>query len=95
MYFQGIGRADVIAKLTIVPLITQVLLGISLVPLFGIVGAASTFAVALFVTACLQIIVFLRLANTTMVDSLVIRREDVNIVREFVLNKLKFKKLLR
>jgi O-antigen/teichoic acid export membrane protein len=83
-FFQGIGRADLVAKIAFVPLAVQVGLALSLVSRFQIAGAAAGLLLASLASAAIQIVVFLRLTGTSMRDQLLIRREDAETVWHFV-----------
>lgn len=82
-YFQGTGRADIIAKISFLPLCTQIAMALILVPRFGLVGAALAFATAFMSNAVLQIFFFLRVSQLSFRSHLLISRNDVETVVSF------------
>lgn len=87
-YFTGIGRADLGAKITIIPLCVQIGLAFLLLPLMGLTGAACALSVALFTAALVQAFVFMKISSLSLKDSLLIRKEDLEIVGSFVFSKV-------
>jgi O-antigen/teichoic acid export membrane protein len=84
MFFQGIGRADLIAKIAFVPVLAQLSLGLLLVRHLQITGAAIAFLAALLASTAIQIAVFVRLTGSSARHDLIIRREDIATVWQFV-----------
>jgi O-antigen/teichoic acid export membrane protein len=84
VFFQGIGRADLVAKIAFVPMLAQLSLGLLLIRHLQITGAAIAFLVALLASTTIQIIVFARLSGTSARHALIIRREDITTVWQFV-----------
>lgn len=82
-FFQGTGRADVIARISFCPMCIQITLALLLIPRFGLVGAAVTLLTAFLVNAALQIYFFLRLTRLSLIRDLVFDREDVATVLAF------------
>ena len=87
-YFNGIGRADIIAKINIVPFIVQVGMALTLIPLMGLVGAALAFLVALLSIALVKIFVFLRISDCSLKGDLLIRKEDFQTIKSFISSQL-------
>ena len=85
MFFQGIGRADLVTKVAILPLAMQIIAALVLVPRWAIMGGASALLLALLTTAIVQIIVFIRIAGLDRKD-LVIRMNDIRLVKDFIFN---------
>lgn len=85
VYFQSIGRADLVTKIAIVPLLLQVTFGFWLVPRFEIIGAAVALLAALSATAAAQVYVFIRLSKASLRRDLLVRGEDVKVVTGFML----------
>lgn len=81
-YFTGIGRADIVMKLSILPLIFQLILGFILINNFGIIGAALTFTFSMIIFGILQIIFFLKISNTTY-KNLIPSSEDYLYIYNF------------
>mgnify|MGYP006086317091 CR=1 FL=1 len=88
-YFTGIGRSDLIMKLSIYPLIIQILLGLIFITKFGIFGAAISFTIAMSVFAIIQTYYFNNITNNSC-KTLIPKREDFQYIINFI--KLKFKK---
>ena len=88
-YFTGIGRSDLIMKLSIYPLIIQILLGLIFITKFGIFGAAISFTIAMSVFAIIQTYYFNNITNNSC-KTLIPKREDFQFIINFI--KLKFKK---
>ena len=84
VFFQGIGRADLVAKIAFVPVVAQLSLGLLLVRHLQITGAALAFLAALLASTAIQIAVFLRLTGSSGRHALLIRREDMKTVWQFV-----------
>lgn len=87
-YFFGVDRADILIKIAIVPLVVQVLLGIILIPLMGIVGASLSFLIALLFRSLSQILFFIKLSSCTIRKDLFIRKNDLQIIYSFVKQQL-------
>jgi len=83
MFFQGIGRADLVAKIAFLPFLLQLTVGLLLVQQLEIVGAAFGFLLALLATAILQIVVFVKLTGLPA-RQLWPGREDVATVIDFI-----------
>ena len=88
-YFTGIGRSDLIMKLSIYPLIIQILLGLIFITKFGIFGAAISFTIAMSVFAIIQTYYFNNITNNSC-KTLIPKREDFQFIINFI--KLKFEK---
>ena len=97
MFFQGVGRADLIAKISFVPLIVQIALGLLLVPQFGIIGAALSFLFSLLSTFITQLIVFNKYQDHPFRKTLIISKNDFMIVKEFIVHLIgnRFKWFIR
>ncbi|MCL9683565.1 polysaccharide biosynthesis C-terminal domain-containing protein [Legionella maioricensis] len=87
MFFQGVGRADLVAKVAIVPLILQVFASLVLVPKWGIIGGAVALLFTLLVTSMVQIIVFIKIAGLSS-SELIIRWKDVLLVKDFIIGTI-------
>jgi O-antigen/teichoic acid export membrane protein len=82
-YFSGIGRADLIPKITILPLIIQVLVAYYFIPLMGIVGASIAFLISTTSVAIIQTIVFLKLSHCPL-QGILLQKTDFYILKEFI-----------
>lgn len=83
-YFQGIGRADIVAKISFLPMCLQIICALILVPRLGLMGASVAFLTACIANALLQIIFFLRLTNLSFIKHMLFGREDIDVVLGFV-----------
>jgi O-antigen/teichoic acid export membrane protein len=87
-YLTGSGNVHLLPKLSILPLLLQIILSFFLISDFGIVGIAISYAIS---SACLfifHVIFFLKLTDTK-IESLFIRYEDFKTVKNFLVTKLK------
>ena len=84
-YFTGIGRADLTAKIPILPFLLQVIIAILIIPVLGLSGAAIAFLISVLCLSALQIIVFLNISSCTLRSDLMIRKEDVQMVKDFII----------
>lgn len=83
IYFQGVGRADIVAKAAIVPLAIQVLAALVLVPSIQTVGAAIALSGSLCATALVHIAIFVRMNGIAYLRELIVRPEDIRVVAVF------------
>ena len=88
-YFTGSGRADLVMKLSIVPLILQIFLGFILIRNFDIFGAAATFTFSMILFGLLQIFFFLKLSKTSFNELITVSSEYLYIYNFFKLKILK------
>jgi len=86
-YFAGRGRPDLLPKIAILPLFVQITLTLLLVPQYGVVGAACSFALSAIGLFILQVFFFLKFSELTLTDVL-IRFHDLVTVLTFVRGKL-------
>lgn len=84
-YFQGIGRADLVPKIGVLPVIAQTALGIVLIPRHGITAAAIVLLSAVTISAAVQVYFFVRLSGTSVRRDLLVRRADVQLVSRFLM----------
>jgi O-antigen/teichoic acid export membrane protein len=87
-YLIGSGKVHLLPKLSILPLLLQILLSFFLVPDLGILGIAISYAIS---SACLfifQVVFFLKLTDIK-IKSLFIRYEDFKTIKNFFINKTK------
>lgn len=97
-YFNGINRADIVAKVGVVPLFLQITLALILIPRMGLVGASIAFLCALFFTSLVQLIVFAKISSCEVKTSFIINKDDFNTVLSFLklkLNTISNKRSLR
>jgi len=87
-YFSGIGRADLIPKIAILPLIFQIFLAYSIIPIMGIIGASITFLSSCILVAIIQIIVFLKVSHSPLMN-IVIKKMDFYTIKVFLINQFR------
>jgi O-antigen/teichoic acid export membrane protein len=86
-YLAGSGNAHLLPKLSILPLLLQIILSFSLAADFGIKGIAISYAISSVCLFIFQVIFFLKLTGSK-VESLFIRYEDFKVIKIFLLTKL-------
>lgn len=67
-YFTGIGRADIVMKLSIFPLILQLSLGFILIINFDLIGAALTFTFSMILYGIIQALIFTKISKNSFKD---------------------------
>ena len=86
-YFIGIGRSDLIMKLSIFPLILQIFLGFILIQKYSIFGAAFSFTIAMSVYGLIQTYYFIKISANSY-KTLMPRQEDFLYIINFIKSKL-------
>lgn len=86
-YFSAVGRADVVVRFSVIPVLSQLLLGLLLIPRFRLAGAALSFLLASVITAGSQVWAFKQLSGVPW-GALAVRRDDVATVRAFLARSL-------
>jgi O-antigen/teichoic acid export membrane protein len=82
-YFTGIGRADLIAKISLAPLCCQLLLAFILIPALGLTGAALSILLTMAIDAAIRIIIFVKINRLRWIQNLLPGRADLLIVYGF------------
>ena len=89
-YNAGSGRPEISIYASGLGLVTTITLGIWLIPAYGLAAAGFTSVVAYFVLACIEFIGYLRVSGNGIVESLIIRGEDIrftfNAIRSMATN---------
>ena len=88
-YLSGSGNVHLLPRLSIFPLMLQIILSFLLVPDFGILGIAISYAISAACLFVFEVIFFLKLTDTK-IASLFIRYEDFITIKNFFVTKLKF-----
>ncbi|MBU0672104.1 MAG: hypothetical protein KJ732_03650, partial [Candidatus Margulisbacteria bacterium] len=70
--------------ISFVPLVFQVILGVFLIPVFGVVGAAYAFSLTFIAVAIITILVFCWSTGTTLADVIYVRRADFAVIFVFI-----------
>mgnify|MGYP006093624521 CR=1 FL=1 len=86
-YFIGIGRSDLIMKLSIFPLILQIFLGFILIQKYSIFGAAFSFTIAMSMYGLIQTYYFIKISANSY-KTLMPRQEDFLYIINFIKSKL-------
>ena len=88
-YFSGVGRPDLVSKLTIIPLIAQLILSVMLMPNYGIIGGAIAFSLSSIILSVATMLVFKKLTGAHAQDYL-IKYSDLTYVfkfaRDYIIN---------
>ncbi len=92
-YFGGIGRPDLLPKISILPLIIQVAIAAILMPTLGIFGAALSFLISSVSLSIIKILVFCRLTKFN-ISSFLINRDDIDVLLQFIKEKLNTKGII-
>ena len=83
-YFMGKGRTEIILKLSLIPLLLQVILCKLLIPVYGILGAAFAAAFSYFLIGMVNIFVFVYISKICFSDVLIPKKTDVVLLIDFV-----------
>jgi len=88
-YFSGVGRPDLVFKLSILPLIAQLILAVMLIPNYGVIGGAIAFSLSSIILSLATMLVFGKLTGAKAQDY-VIKYADftyvVNFARSYISN---------
>jgi O-antigen/teichoic acid export membrane protein len=84
-YYSGIGRPDLVTKLSLLPLIAQILLSFMLMPRFGIIGGAIAFSSSNIILSIASMLVFKKLTGASAQDY-IIKYTDISYVANFARN---------
>jgi O-antigen/teichoic acid export membrane protein len=93
-YFQGSGRADLVPKIQLGPVLVQLLAALILTRWWGLDGAALALAIGMTCTGALQVAVFLR-STGSRVRQLVPGRADVRQIRDLLVRSFIYRILPR
>lgn len=86
-YFTGSGKANLIPKISLFPLIIQTLMSFYLVPSIGVIGAAVSFLASSILMLALCIVYFINCSQLSCY-SLIPSRGDVNLIKKFIITHL-------
>lgn len=76
-YLTGRGRPGTATLILVLGLVVNVIANFWLVPRFGILGAATASSLSYALTAVVFVIVFVRVSNRGVIETLVLRRSDL------------------
>jgi O-antigen/teichoic acid export membrane protein len=82
-YFAGSGRADLVWKLALLPLVIQVAALVPMMRLFGFEGAALVVAVSFVAHAVVRMLVWKRLTGESIRMLVFVTRDDFNLLAGF------------
>lgn len=86
-YFAGVGRPDLLPKISLVPLVVQIILATYLVSEYGLVGAAISFSSSSIILSLITIIIYLKFSNTKLF-SLLLKSQDLKLIFTFIWLKM-------
>ena len=86
-YLTGSGNVQLLPKISILPLLLQIILSFCLVSDFGIRGIAISYAISCICLFVFQVTFFLKLTGTK-IESLFIRYEDFKTIKNFFIYKI-------
>jgi O-antigen/teichoic acid export membrane protein len=89
-YYSGIGRPDLLPKLSVIPLVFQGIIALSLMPSYGIIGAAISVLISSIAISIAHTIVFRKLTGAKLKEY-IINRNDIEFVALFIMKTLKIK----
>ena len=90
--FVGWGRPEINIYTRGIALGVNVVANLYFIPLWGIVGAAFTSLMAYTIDVLLSIVIFLRMSNVGLLELLLLKREDIQLVdnlKTHILQKLR------
>ncbi len=85
-YLQGTGRANTLLRLSLFPLVAQISLCLSLIPVWGAVGASVATSLVFLTTALARSVAFSRITHVPFSQMFVPTSEDVMTVARFALS---------
>ena len=86
-YFGGIGRPDLLPKISIIPLIIQSIIAMLLMPVLGVIGASVAFLISSISVALISMSVFYKI-TTVNISAFLINKNDLNVLVQFLKEKL-------
>lgn len=90
-HFLGIGRSDIPMKISVVPLILQVVLCLTLIPPWGYIGAASAVALTFTVTTAITVMAYHKVSRVGYSKLLIPEKSDffflVRFIKEQILQR--------
>ena len=87
-YFAGTGRAGILVKISIVPLVIQITLALILIPVWGLIGASIVFLTTIVLESFIRIIVFLYVSICSTRNDLFPKKADFQLVGSFINSQL-------
>lgn len=81
IYFSGIGQPMITARVSIITVILNVIFNFSLIPLWGINGAAITSAATYSISGLVIMFIFIRATNTNFSQFFVFQKEDKDFIK--------------
>ena len=85
-YLSGTGKPQIATYSSMVTIIVCISLNIMLIPRMGIRGAALATTCSYLVYAAIILVAFLRISGNSLTDTVIIKKQDFLIYREFILN---------
>jgi len=88
-FYSGIGKPQISTYAAVVSLVFTIILDFLLIPRFGIVGASIASSVAYMVATVILLVGFVREVNSSFTRILLIRREDILLLRRFFIDTIR------
>lgn len=85
-YLSGTGRPQIATYSAMVTILFCVILNLMLIPKMGIVGAALATTSSYFIYAVIILIAFLKVSGNNLTDTIIIKKQDLLIYRDLVLD---------
>jgi O-antigen/teichoic acid export membrane protein len=87
-YFMGIGRPITLLWISIIPFVTQIGLGLILIPRLGVIGAAITTTLSFILMSFITMLIFKRFTRISLVNIIFSDKADIKIVLDFIRKQL-------
>lgn len=88
----GRGKPMINTYAAIISLVINIPLNVIFIPQMGIVGSALASSISYFVTTIIVLVSFLKISKSSISDTLILKKEDIKMYKEFLfktLNQLK------
>lgn len=85
----GRGKPHYAMKISTIMLVLNVIINLSLIPLYGMIGAAFAASITQAITGILFLKAFIKESKASVYKTIVIQREDFIILRKFIMTKIK------
>lgn len=97
-YFLGKGKPEILLKLSIIPLISQIGLCVLLIPQFGILGAALATSLSYFMTTMFYMFNYIKISKMNYIDVILIKKSDIiliySLIKKYLLKAIPYFSIL-
>ena len=83
----GRGKPQYAMKISVIMLVLNVIINLSLIPSLGMIGAALAASITQAITGILFLKAFIKESKASIIKTIIIQREDLNILFEFIKTK--------